>query len=500
MSLLRTIVISAVLAGHSVPSVAAGQDKAFERASAAVRARMAAIDILQGYIPGRAIIAVRAGGPAVVDVKGMTRLTSGRPATEETPFYIASMTKAFVGLMAVRLDANATLPLDTTLAEVFPDMRVAGVDLSKVTMRDALSHRLGFRVPPLNLRTAYTDTVPVASFPAIVSSAAVKIDETFKYDNLGYLLYAAALEARTGRSWRSWIDDLVFDPLGMTHSSARTSDFDGISHLHMRFPDGLHEFAPKSDAIMHAAGGLVISPADMARWLEANVGGKSPIPRRQFAAAQATQVQLDMKEGQLSCTGYSLGWRTCEAMGLTFLEHGGGYTGMRTQMAILPDHGVGFAALFNSDSMTGGLSGQLMLAFLAGYAGKAEELPPPAALAEKYVAMVADLDASRAKDFATERADPKWGGWAWRPAPAQLIELAGRYVNPVMGELRIGVEGEALSGRLNGTGLELEPAARDLFAATLASDYELEALRFHRNAAGEVTGLDYLDRRFERKR
>jgi hypothetical protein len=51
-------------------------------------------------------------------------------------------------------------------------------------------------------------------------------------------------------------------------------------------------------------------------------------------------------------------------MGEVFLEHGGSYTGMRGQMVILPKRGVGFAAMFNSDSMTGGLSEELARTFI----------------------------------------------------------------------------------------------------------------------------------------
>ena len=484
------------LVASGQPAVAA--ETPFQRAVAAVKARMAPIDAMEGVIPGRVIVAVEAGREPVIDVRGVTRVEGGRPVNAETPFYVASMTKAFVGLMAVRLDASGVMPLETTLAEVFPEMKVDGVDMGAVTMRRLLSHRLGFRAPPLNIRTAYTDLVAVDDYAAIVSAAGEPIEQAFRYDNLGYLLYAAAVEKKTGRSWRNWIEDVVFDPLGMQHSSARVSDFDEVSHLHERFEDGWRTYPPKNDAIMHAAGGLVISAADMARWLLANVGGESAIPATVFETAQAPQVALDLEQGPIRCDGYAFGWRRCEGMGEVFLEHGGGYTGMRGQMIILPRRGVGFAAIFNSDSMTGGLSGDLMQTFIMAIAGRQAELPTPEAFAARYAERAATYRRVRSRQAAELRADPKWEGWRWKPAPAALVEYAGIYRHPAMGELRLAVEGDRLAGRLNGTGLSLEAAKPDLFAAVLATDGEVEELIFQRGTAATVRSATFNGVRFDR--
>ena len=489
--------MAAIVAGFSVqPALAA--EKPFHRAVAAVQERMALIDRMDGVIPGRAIVAVEVGRKPVVDVRGVSKVDSGSPADSDMPFYIASMTKAFVGLMAVQLDAMGVMPLDTKLAAVFPDMQVEGVDMGALTMERLLTHQLGFRAVPLNVRTAFTDLVPVEDYSAIVTASGTPIEEQFRYDNLGYLLYAAALEKSTGRSWRSWIDDVLFDPLGMQHSSARTSDFYQVSHLHERYEDGWRTYAPKSDAIMHAAGGLVVSAADMARWLQANVGERSAIPAARFAKAQSTQVTLDMEQGPMRCTGYAFGWRRCEAMGEVILEHGGSYTGMRGQMVILPERGVGFAAIFNSDSMTGGLSGQLMQTFITAMAGRQDELPTPQEFAQRYAERAATYRSNRSREEGEQRADAKWGGWQWKPSPTDLAEYAGIYRHPAMGTLQLAVDGNGLVGRLNGTAMDLEGAKHDLFAAVLATDGEVEELTFSRAEDGTVRSATFDGDRFER--
>jgi CubicO group peptidase (beta-lactamase class C family) len=55
---------------------------------------------LQEYPPGTAVVVVTGDGRRFIRVHGQTKAGSGYPATAETAFYIASMTKAFMGLLA----------------------------------------------------------------------------------------------------------------------------------------------------------------------------------------------------------------------------------------------------------------------------------------------------------------------------------------------------------------------------------------------------------------
>lgn len=483
--------VAASLAAIVMASPAMAQDPAFDRAVAAVEERLQAIDTVPDVIPGRTLIMVKAGQAPVMNIKGSTRVEGGQPITEDTPMYIASMTKAFVGLMAARLDEMGVMPLDSTLGTYFPDMKVEGVDVGAITMRQLLSHQPGFEAPALNLRTAYTDTVPVGDYTAVVNAVGSATEPGFSYSNLGYLLYGAALERKTNKSWRAWIDDIVFDPLGMQHSSARTSDFTEVTHLHERFEDGWRTYAPKTDDIMHAAGGLVLSPADMARWLAANAGQEGGIPRSTFATAQTKQVDISQNQGPMKCSGYALGWRRCEVYGLTFLEHGGGYTGMRSEMIVLPEQGVGFAVMFNSDSMTGTLSGNLMLTFVSAYAGQTDGIVSADELKAKFVEDTTAYRTNRSERERKALADEKWGGWTWHPDAAALTEFGGRYASPGFGELVLAVEGDALVGTLNGKAVSFRPAVNDLFGAKLVTTGEMEPFAIQRDDAGMISAVDY---------
>ena len=80
------------------------------------------------------------------------------------------------------------------------------------------------------------------------------------------------IEQETGRPWQDWLKEKVFDPLQLSHTSARTSDFDpgelGWQHIWLGPEDGYHAVPPKTDDVMQSAGGIVTSTTDMARFLQ----------------------------------------------------------------------------------------------------------------------------------------------------------------------------------------------------------------------------------------
>ncbi len=482
---MRVVLGAIAIAMAMMTQPATANDEAFDRAVAAVKARIAPVDAQEGRIPGRALVFAKVGEAPVIDVRGIGNVETGQAANAQTPFYIASMTKAFVGLMAVRLDEMGIMPLDTTLAEAYPGMKVEGVDLAQVTIREALSHRMGFHSPALSLRTAYTDRVPVKDYAAIVSASNEITDAAFSYTNVGYILYAGALEQRTGRSWKSWLDELVLMPLGMRHSSARTSDLPETSFTHEIYDSGWRTYAPKSDAIMHAAGGMVVSAEDMARWLGANAGGNSAIPSSTFATAQRPLAQASRSQGPVQCTGYAFGWTSCEAGGIRFLEHGGTYSGARSDMIVLPDRGLGFAVMFNSDSMTGGLGFQLLTTFVMAYADQEDQLPSPQAFAQDYAEMADRYRTERSKS------ETQVAAGQWSPTPAALENYGGRYVHPGFGQLRLASEAGMLVGWLNRTELALTPIGEDHFAARLSTDNDQQDFKFARGSGGRVESIDW---------
>lgn len=438
---------------------------------------------VHGGTPAMAAVVVQGGAAPWIDVRGVVRADRDARADADTRFYIASQTKSFMGLLGAVLDARGVFPLSRTLADVWPQLALpAPVDPRRITMADLLSHQEGLRTDTLNFITAHVRDVPAADYPALLATEVQSRDPGFRYANLGDLLYGAALEAATGRNWRDWLDAEVLQPLALEGMSSRTSTVpaDRLAWNHQWDGARWHALRPKPDVLMHAAGGLVATPAALARWMQANLGigdARGGLPTTVWARAQQPLAQATLSDGEIDCNGYSLGWYSCTYRGQHALMHPGGYDGAVSVTVLVPSARAGLSLAASSDSAMEGLQLEMMKAFIGlatGLPGEQERLRNAVAA---WPAKVEAKAAKRRAAIAQERADPRWGGWTWRPDAAALHRCTGDFANALYGPMRLQRDGASLVARVGDLELRLEPARPGLFAATTEALEPPEPLR-----------------------
>jgi len=451
--------------------------------------------------PGYAVVAVTADEVLLMYADGVRRASTGAPMTPDTPVYVASQTKAYMGLLAARLDAEGVLSLDSTLADHWPDLELPdGLDPADYTMRDLISHQVPIEAGLITLLEAYVTRVDPADYPALIAANAEAREPGYRYSNIGYNVYGAILETVTGRTWQDWLDEGVFDPLGLEHTSARTSDFapDSLAWSHVwTGEDGWEDVAPKTDAQMQSAGGMMVSPHDMGVWLQTQLRGEGPdgsgLTREIVQAAQTVAAVTDPEENQaleLPCSGYALGWNVCDFNGHVLYVHGGGYTGARTQMAFSPDLGVGIGVFSNSDNMTGWLTSRTAVQFLQYVTDHDEADRWSDIRAEQYPIRIERLLEHRRGQLEEARAQDVFGDWSWTPDAAALSEFAGVYASPDMyAPLTVTLDGDALSASWGDYPLALKPAAPDVFGGYNHALSPPETVVFERGGDGAVTAL-----------
>ena len=84
---------------------------------------------LQGFPdlgPGYSVVAVTADKTLLNYVNGIRNSDTGKPLTADTPIYIASQTKAYMGLLASHLDSKNILKLDSKISDHWPDLEFPG--------------------------------------------------------------------------------------------------------------------------------------------------------------------------------------------------------------------------------------------------------------------------------------------------------------------------------------------------------------------------------------
>ncbi len=431
--------------------------------------------------PGMSIAVVRDTQVIYAKGFGWADVEAQRPVTPETIFYIASTTKSFTGLAAVLLDEQGRLDLDAPLSRYLPAAKLqAPLSPDSITLRSLLSHTHGIdNDGPIVFRTAFsgehTNDRLVALLP---SHPAAKTGRDYVYGNIGYNIAALAMDATTGASWRDVLQRTIFQPLGMTSTSAYVSRMprERLAQPYRREPTGFAR-APysKGDANMQAAGGLVSSAVDMARWLEAHINGGVVDGRRVFPASAIAethrrQATVRANARGLLLNGYGFGWQIGTLGTDTVLTHGGGFLGFSTSMSFMPQRRIGVIVMTNENG-TGSA-----LAELAARAVYSRLINGAGFSADSLARLRTEAEGFRER-VATDRARR-----AARPQtlPFPLEAYAGTYENELYGRLVFSV--------VNG---KLEARAGEAWSAVEVFDGAQNALRVELTGSGSVARFEF---------
>jgi serine-type D-Ala-D-Ala carboxypeptidase len=133
----------------------------------------------------------------------------GIPAQIATRFDYASLTKPFVATLALLLDEDGTLPLGSRIGEVLPE---AHPTLGRRPLSDLFRHRSGILGwTPLYHRCRTLEEVRTLLLGGDLLGA-----RAGTYSDLGYMLWALAVEKATGRPLAELVRSRVLAPLGLS--------------------------------------------------------------------------------------------------------------------------------------------------------------------------------------------------------------------------------------------------------------------------------------------
>lgn len=454
--------------------------------TAAFEIRQALTDIQKtpGAFPAVSAVVVQGDATPLMYVHGIARAGQPRMVDHNSQFYIASQTKSFMALLAAHLDEIRVLSLDTTLSQIWPQLALpTPADPTKITMADLLSHQERLKTDTLNFLTAYVRAVPATDYPAMLSRYTEARSEGFRYANIGDLIYGAALETRTGKSWQDWLKQEILRPLKLDHIYSRSSQVPARKQTWNHRWDGHAWIAtpPKPDELMHAAGGLSASANDMAAWMRINLRRRSPSgspSAHSFELAQAPIAKATLSDGEFVCDGYSLGWYSCAYKNQNVLMHPGSYTGVVSVTVLIPAIDTGLSLVVNSDSAMEGLQLELMKAFIGlttGQSGEVERLQKAVA---EYPDRLARTVTKRLDAVQKVSQDAAWSGWNWTPSRKVQTRYVGAFHNDRLGSIEVMQTANGLEAQLRAMQLTLTPASPGLFGASKSTLDAPEPFRY----------------------
>ncbi|NLE36359.1 MAG: beta-lactamase family protein [Bacteroidales bacterium] len=333
----------------------------------------------ENHLPGVAFGIFTDTSLVYAGVTGYSNLADSTPVTLSTAFRAASMTKSFTALAILRLRDEGKLRLDDPVNRWLPELdslRYPTEDAPVLTIRHLMTHTGGFpqddpwadrqlETTEEELSAMIRDGLTMSDVPGI----------TYEYSNLGYTLLGRIIRAVTGISYQSYIDSIVFRPLGMTCTVWEYGDLpEGVMTQGYRYHNGgWSEEELLHDGPFGAMGGLISTVGDFARYaimhlsawppregeecrIHCHGAECRPLKRSSLREMHSPSSGVDYNSSTLypggpECHvivayGYGLRW-SLDCMGRRKIFHNGGLPGFGSNWTIMPDYGIGVVAFSN---------------------------------------------------------------------------------------------------------------------------------------------------------
>ena len=314
-------------------------------------------------VPGLGAAVVSQLGTVVFAVSGSSAPPATTPLEPSARFHVGSLTKTFTAALIMVLDQEGLLTLDDPISRW---LDYPGGD--DITVRMLLGHTSG--IPDFTSSAALTHRESPREAIALAATMAPLFapDSSWSYSNTNYTMLGLISELASGQSWADQIRARFLQPLGLTSTYVWTGGAEGLtvagSRLACGYPDepectpvpGL-AVLPVSDGedwiLAWAAGSLVSTAEDMARWMAQLVGG-AVLDRdhRDLLTTATPQSQVALATlpafGPTRWTGASLGLLRYEIQGQGVAwGHEGSINGFVANAAYLLDSDEAVAVTSN---------------------------------------------------------------------------------------------------------------------------------------------------------
>jgi CubicO group peptidase (beta-lactamase class C family) len=495
MKRLHILLILFILSGMTVwlaaggpPSTPAARDAGDFPAAQAQKIRAFADTTLKTWeVPGAAVGIVKDGRVVFLEGFGKRDLEKGLPVTSQTRFILGSTTKAFTALSVGLLAAEKKLDWDKPVSDYLPEFRLMDEYASlHATPRDLASHRSGLPRHDLVWVNSSQD------LPGLVRSLRFlepsrELRAAFQYNNLMYVTLGYLVERISGRPWDAFVQERIFQPLGMTDSGCTIPEYTSAVEYAFSYKKEKEGFIARpfprpEEKLMYgarASGSINTTAADMARWVTEHLApyaadGKTVFPAdllREMHTPQIPVPQTPRAKDVILSPSYGLGWMTDIYRKEWRVQHGGSTLGFNSFVAFFPHAGIGLVVLINAESPA--------INILAnGIADLALGLEP-IDWSQRFEKMLKAGDQSEPKEPRAE---------GTRPAH-KLEKYAAEYIHPAYGTLKVEIKDGRLLVETHGFSSPLEHWHFETFRVA-ESELRGQKITFRTDESGRIVAAE----------
>ncbi len=281
---------------------------------------------------------------------GMANLEYSIPNTADTVFDVGSVSKQFTAACVLLAAEQGKLSLDDDVRKFIPELPDYG---QTITLRHLIQHTSGLRDYLDGFLLAGLDCPSVTdAYEQITHHKELNFitGEQYSYCNSGYFLLAQVIQRATGKTLRQFANELIFQPLGMTHTFFHDDYPEIIRNRatgHTPHPNGGYGISVFPSEAVVGAGGLQSTLNDLLIW-ERNYYNN------RLGSRGAAFIQDMLKSGALNngeTTYYGLGLSVFQYRGLFVCQHAGAIAGYCAHFLTFPDKEFSVICLANTNDV-----------------------------------------------------------------------------------------------------------------------------------------------------
>lgn len=334
--------------------------------------------LVENNAPGASVAIFDSDGILYETAIGARNLDPVEPATTDSPFHIASVTKSFTAIAIMQFVERGDLELDDPVWDYVECLN--DVPGEPITVGDLLTHTSG--IPSDAGRPGGRIATRSDLFRRFDRWGEVRLTDRDRlmYLNRGYVVLGAVVETLADRPYAEHVSNTVLEPMGMDQS---TFDPDAIKDN----PDAMEGYVtgegedlkPASTDIaefpairegLYGVGGLISTVTDLAAIGPLLLNGGSVRDQQVLEPETVTAMTRPQSPPAPTIEGvdlhFGIGWLLEDLLDDTLIYGGGGVPGYSTFVGVLEEHDLGVALGINKSGLPKVDIGQGILALACG--------------------------------------------------------------------------------------------------------------------------------------
>ncbi|HIG99835.1 MAG TPA: beta-lactamase family protein [Thermoplasmata archaeon] len=305
---------------------------------------------------------------------GFSDLETHKPATTQTIYIVASITKTITSTALMQLYDQGLFQLDDDVNVYLPfSLRNPNYPDDPITIRMILSHSSSLTTDPFSYHWFnFSSPPPIPWYPSpwlqeyLLPDGAYYTPEIWdtthrpgaymQYANINFDIAAYLVQLLSGQPFHDYCNDHIFTPLGMTRTGFRLPDLpiEEVAFPYL-YQNRTYEKLPHYQLLHYPIGGLMTTVDDVTCFLIAHMNHGVYNSTRILEKETVSLMHTVQPPGNIYKNfRYGLGWMIIEKplRKTAYIGHSGDIPGAHTRMFINQADNTSIICFFNSDRST----------------------------------------------------------------------------------------------------------------------------------------------------